>query len=69
MNKSIFTFCLLAGITACTTMEEPQPQVQDNHEASVQLSQKRSPEEAKSCAIQAFADFYGASRELSYIKD
>jgi len=69
MNKSILAFCMLAGLTACTTMDEPQPQALDNHETSVLLSQKRSPEEAKACALQAFADFYGTSRGLSYIKD
>lgn len=69
MKKYILAFCMLAGLYACSTMDAPEPAATAPADSAHVTSIVRTPEEARTLAAEAFADFYGTSRSLARIKD
>ncbi|MDE6136215.1 MAG: C10 family peptidase [Muribaculaceae bacterium] len=72
MFKKLFAIaCIAVAVWACTDTNDVSlvtPEVDDAQQETL-LTGTRTEAEARACAIDAFARFYGASRSLTLIKD
>lgn len=68
MKRFLIITILAAAFWACTQSDEPQVPQQTPDREEVPMGAIRTPEEARECAVNAFATFYGMSRAIPVVK-